>query len=285
MNQLLHILLIGLLLIFASCEKIVEFEEGVKTPKIVVNSEMTEGGLTVHLSNSATVIENTQLLPIDDALVEFYDESGFLKTLTFDGNGVYYASIEFDTLENYTLKVEANGYPSVEASSYYPEITTEIESVDTSTIERFDEVLFKIVIHLKDLGSKDHYYGIRLEGIMEDLSSNSIWYYPVDPVFDVRDYSTYRATFNNSSFSNASKSLELLAQIYPYYEPDSRLIGLEIMVDTFSEQSYLYYRSYRQYQGTEGDFFAEPVQVYSNISNGFGFFGATRQSSNYFIRF
>jgi hypothetical protein len=54
-------------------------------------------------------------------------------------------------------------------------------------------------------------------------------------------------------------------------QSDSTIIVVSLM--SLSEDYFKYKLSLEKYQETAGDPFAQPVQVYSNVENGFGIFG------------
>ena len=54
-----------------------------------------------------------------------------------------------------------------------------------------------------------------------------------------------------------------------------RSLYLEVTLCHLTRDQYLFYNSYRKYQDNDGNPFAEPTPLYSNVKSGFGIFGAT----------
>jgi hypothetical protein len=48
-----------------------------------------------------------------------------------------------------------------------------------------------------------------------------------------------------------------------------------VKVSALSEEMYLFYKSYAAYENANGNPFAEPVVLYSNMSNNMGCFGVS----------
>ncbi len=62
-----------------------------------------------------------------------------------------------------------------------------------------------------------------------------------------------------------------------YEEPDTsyyEFIHFDVKLHTITEDLYLYLQSYSAHIQTDGDFFSEPVVVYTNVENGLGIVGA-----------
>jgi hypothetical protein len=88
--------------------------------------------------------------------------------------------------------------------------------------------------------------------------------------------------FNDLLFNGQNKSLEIEI---PNYNETGNEIGYQWSYKTLSlrlylhniSKSYYYYRtSLELYQSASGNPFAQPVQVYSNIENGFGVFAGSQ---------
>ena len=92
--------------------------------------------------------------------------------------------------------------------------------------------------------------------------------------------------FNDILFNGQSKALELEI---PYnkstgfesgYEWSYKTLGVRVYLHNISKSYYYYRTSLELYQSASGNPFAQPVQVYSNIENGFGVFAGSQ--INYF---
>ena len=60
------------------------------------------------------------------------------------------------------------------------------------------------------------------------------------------------------------------------YDWSYKISGIRIYLHNISKSYYYYRTSLELYQNTSGNPFAQPVQVYSNIENGFGIFAGSQ---------
>jgi hypothetical protein len=72
--------------IFA-CEKIVEFEDEVKDPKLTMNAIIVENELVVNLSESTTVLNSDPLPAIENGVVILYKNNQLFDILVAQQNG------------------------------------------------------------------------------------------------------------------------------------------------------------------------------------------------------
>ena len=62
------------------------------------------------------------------------------------------------------------------------------------------------------------------------------------------------------------------------YEWSYKTLGVRVYLHNISKSYYYYRTSLELYQSASGNPFAQPVQVYSNIENGFGVFAGSQIS-------
>lgn len=272
-----HIYFILLMAIMiAACEKPIDFEEEVKTPKLVVNSFFSPDSTWVaYLSQSLTIIERGELKAIDNATVKLFEDDEFIGNLEFTANGKYASDKKPIENKNYRIEADAPGYKKVSSISKIPNESIEVLSIDTSRTDVFDELYLKLKINVKDNGDELHYYGIRIFGFREGFWS-PVYFKSNDPILNIGSNYVESASFTNELFTNTTTTIELLADVIWYEGSSFTFDKITLFVETFSEEAYLYNRSYESYQIALDDFFAEPVQVFSNIEHGFGIFGGFR---------
>jgi hypothetical protein len=142
--------------------------------------------------------------------------------------------------------------------------------------ERLDE----IVIEIQDEPG-EHYYALQGEVDYRYVDENndtisgyySVWLESNDPILSYAEVDRRGAlicsdgAFNGNTYRFATYTWEDL--------PIGLMSGskLRIRVTSLSRDAFLYYRSLDQYWGADGNPFAEPVTVHSNIENGYGIFG------------
>ncbi len=270
---------------FTSCEKYLEFEGEYKTPKIVVNSKITpDSTFLVHLSRSLSVIDNGELSSIENGTVSILDANdNLIETLVYDSQGFYKGANSPVASQTYKVKVSAPNYKGVEAKTKIPN-SVSIISVDTSSYVNTDgDTLLKLRISFNDPANETNYYQIKMG--FGSLISGQFYFNPAQ--FSSNDISldldqnqmVEFATFTDELFDGVTKTLEVSCNDYSaYYD------FLQISITSVSNDVYLYDKALNLYSTTNGDIFSEPVQVYSNVTNGFGIFGGF-QTTRFKINF
>ena len=268
-------IIVLLALLSGACEKIIDFDEETKTSKLVVNSMFNpDTNLSIYISESLTIIDRDLLGTVDNATVKLFEDGEYAGDLQFSQNGKYEFNENPKSNKNYSVEIKAPGFISVSSQSTIPKNSVEILSVDTATVNLFDEHRLKFIITLEDTGDEFHYYGLKLIGLSLDYA-DQIYFYSNDPILNTGNNDVRSAAFTNELFTNTTTDIEVITNIYGY-DIEYYYEKVIIVIETYSEDAYLYNRSYQQYQIALDDFFAEPVQVYNNIENGFGIFGGYR---------
>lgn len=276
------ILIVLTSVIFFQCEKYIEFDDEIKDPKIVLNSQINpDSSFKVNLTRSLSVIDDGELSVIENALVEVYDQNNtFLEQLTYIGDGNYLGMQKPSVGQSYSVSAQANNYENVSAITSVPP-SVPIIAVDTfsfSDPSRGD--LMSISIQFND-PSGDNYYVLE---VLEGDTAFGAYYYPMyftsdDIALDLgNDNYTSAATFTDELFDGSSKTLEIELQNVSMY-----VDYLEIRLTSASKDLYDYERTQEAYQFSNGDPFAQPVQVYSNIEGGFGIFAGDQVDKHQII--
>lgn len=269
---------------FIACEKEIELKQEEVDPRIVVNSLFSEGDtIWVHLSESRNILFEETLPNLTSATAQLFDESdNLLGTFTHTTDGNYYLAEPTPVAGNtYKLKVNSEGMKEVTATSETPSIIS-IASVDTTTAVPGNQIEFTIKIN--DDATQKNYYGVSIvfHSVYEDEFGEEITYQ--SPYFSTKELYVINGEadvdgqkwgmeffFPDDSFNGGSITFKGLKYLETWAEPGSYyVVGLKSM----SEDLYKYKVSYSKYLSAQGPF-AEPVQVYSNIEDGFGIFGGS----------
>ena len=269
------------ILFLVSCEKAIVLEQEEIAPRIVVNALISDSDtIWIDLSESRPILYEEPLPPILVASAQLVDENETeIGTFTSNGNGKYYLTdVELTAGNTYGLKVNAPDFTGITAYSIIPSLTS-ITSIDTTTDVPYNQMEF--TLQFTDNPVNKDYYGVMIEyfgsWIDEEGTSNDIYW----PYFSTNEFYVNASSdidgakyereflFSDESFNgNAVSFTGLQGRFTPTGEPGYYVITLK----TMSEDVYKYKVSYQKYQNSQGPF-AEPVQVYSNISEGFGIFG------------
>ncbi len=281
-----------------SCEKTITVDIPDEGRKIVINSLYdANGNFGVALSQSKYILETGyEFKPINNASILLYENNQLIETLTEESNGYYYSVTDLKQGNTYKLEAKADNWPMASCESrvpYEPKIDTTYLSVIYDVSEYYSGIR-RIDFDLKfqDDGLSSNYYMLRGEyktrqqfyntttgeiGYDEFLSPFSIYTNSQSNSNSSSDFDNYHGgiVFDDVLFNGKLHNLNFYTE-YLYTDftdsPDST-IRLYYYLSEISEDLYKYYLSYEKYQLVNGDPFSEPVQVFSNIKNGFGIFG------------
>ena len=293
--------IIGILIMVSSCETIVgiDLPEGnsVLTMNALINNN---DNIAVSLHASKGIFEAGELQAVENGTVTLIGSDGTnisVDTPEFDGENFYLRVYTFPLVPKpdviYTLRATAPGFEEVEAITFIPN-ETEIISVDTSSVFTKGYREGQINITFQDNSATEDSYEFKFYALVYaiDTTDGQFTYVPVvqeiyayfssptdffgggdnelllkDELFNGREY-TQRINYDY-------QIPFLLGDTMPNDSIDlSKLVSTYLITElrTLSEDYYLFQSTYTTYQFSSGDPFAQPVQVYNNVENGFGIF-------------
>lgn len=271
-----------------SCEKAVPIKEKDIESRIVVNALITANDtIYVNVSQSKSVLFDGTLPPIINANLKLKDLSGNqLGNFVYDGEGYYKLNNFIPTaLSEYVLEIDASGFESINATTYVPSLLQSIQ-VDTSTTGEYK----RYEIQFNDNGNETNFYAVLITNysVYFDefyneyfLSQNT--YFNTSEIYVQNGYQDSgnekygEGFFFNDKSLNGQQISFTGEQYFNQYEDSSFTV---VQVASISESYYNYLLSYDKYKNVNGDPFAQPVQVYSNIDKGFGIFGGVSIQSD-----
>ncbi len=265
------------LLALVSCEKEIPLDAEVKDPKLVVNCGFESGEIwDVHVSQSLSVVDNGSLTNVEGATVNIMDNNGaIIETLSDDGNG-YYSSTGVVGVAgtNYKISVSKSGFTNVESNDQVPTVPV-LAYKDTTSSTYLGEDVFEITFDINDPAGHENHYLMQMTGWNTDdfgtVNEYEIWFNVNAPEFDNTSPEEYRqiAFLKDPAFDGSTYEVTLRAS---GWVSTDNFDSLAVNVSSCTQAAYNYAWSYSQYQMASGDFFSQPVQVYSNVTNGFGIF-------------
>lgn len=270
------------------CEKTVQVDIPQHDAQIVVNSFFSQDSVwTVDLSQSQSVTNPQPFQLINDANVELWANGIFQENLTGLGTGRYvsvHSTPEADV--EYTLKVDASRFASVEATAALPEPMDLVSvgvvpgSVSQSSI---GENSFQVEVRFEDAPNVDNFYELIIfqrfafgEGAdIEYTEYFEAFFESGDPSLDSDDFfesgepGFNRAYFSDALFDGETKSLKVKLFVFGNTNITQDLV---VSLASTTEDYYRYRRSVELQEFLGEDPFSEPVPIHSNMSNGFGIF-------------
>jgi hypothetical protein len=274
-----------LLVTAIACQTVVDFDIPVDRPKIVVNSLFSPDSVwRIQISRSQHILDSRQgssFDPVSDAVVTIHDQNNLLiETITGSYEDFIGYSYKGKTKplpgESYIVKVDVKNETSMEAFNKVPTYVpiTSVE-IDSSLFISAGEAI-EMDINFKDPANEKNYYEIKIlqEAISYISNGDTIWrtqeiYYEVgDASFD-NEFSGSQKFITDNLFNGKNYSFHLKLHGYggSWYAKNSRVVLFNV-----SEEYYKYFTTKNLQDYTNGDPFAQPVQVYTNVENGLGIF-------------
>lgn len=297
-----------------SCETTIKYRGGGADPKIVIYSLLHPDSLfRVSVAVSHVVFdERYESEQIPDAVVRVFRDGDLLETLDYvpsepvpdylpaNPYSRYVSEVNRPvTGSTYTIEVEVPGLTKASGEAMLPE-PVPIISIDTaSVIREWGARQLEVKIKFRDPASAENLYRLTSQGVSgyyygqkeepytpilpvivsdEDLSYGVLGEPLITPqqeddIFGMYLYNTY-SLFTDELISgkeyNLTMRINYMAPDTDYYE----FAHAYFMLHSLSRDLYLYLQSLTAQDQTRDNFLAEPVPVFTNITNGLGVVGA-----------
>lgn len=283
-----HIIVLLSVLVGFGCEKEIPFDAEVTTPKLVINGLFNADSLwTVHVSRSLSVIDTGDLANVDDADVRIYDGAGTeVAVLHFVDEGIYQAATEVPLPdETYRITASAPGFADVEATDAIPG-AVQIIGLDTNTtINQDSQTVLEMKLTFQDPGGVENFFMVEMNLAVAFFNGTdtSYWEFParlncVDPNIETEnsfDFGGFENTYEyillrDNNIDGQTYTLEF--SVINWQRDENIDVKASVNLIASSEAFFNYRRSYAAYLNSNGNPFAQPVQVYSNVIGGLGIF-------------
>lgn len=258
-------LLIIILLSFQACEKEVDIDS-VHPQKLCLNCILSPDSIvTANLVLSKDIENNYEFEPVNDATLILYTDEGFNDTLILVDRGRY--SLNHKPVEGvrYSMLVLHKKFSNIQATAIVPHYTS-VDWKVTDTIAAYpqeNKYFVSVDIEIHDNPTEKNSYWMQsfetnavfIDGFNRDIDTESkygyVYYYYLR--FSDKGYSgqTMRLTFERRS--GDTRYVWSCDENYDKYLKSSLKARLNAEKDLP---------------------FREPVQIFSNIENGYGIFGA-----------
>ncbi len=287
-----------LILFSISCQKQLEIILPEFEQKPVVNCLFTpDTNFILNLSHSISINDSVKL-NIENAKCYLFSNELLIDSLSYISDGFYKSNIKPEQGKYYELKVITPDFDEVSSMSYIPAnlqiVNIEQENFSVSppvySSEPFENLPYnRLSFTFTDNANTDNYYELkiilkRFWVDIEGLYFENPLLYSYDEIIkneDILDYEPNLFVFSDSLFNGQTKTIDFLYKphwitwdgnvIYWYGE-----YRLYYKFRAISKQMYDYRKSlikhlYNQ-QSDNFESFGDPVQMYSNIINGYGIF-------------
>lgn len=295
-NKALLVCILAIFTVLISCEKTEKIEDfPLYPPKLVLNSFLNpDSTVSFQLSKSLSVLDNADLKKVNDGSLELYEDELLISVLTIsDGDGIYRSSIKPKAGSNYRVKASAPKLSTVQAKTSVPTPLTIQKFYINETNTSEWQSSYKFSVKITDPTNEKNYYMLSAHQTMIDTAMNgtdtmffetyseSVWFSSSsNPALS--DVFLGKAFFTDEFFDGKTYTLDANVDYLYLYAYKVRIV---ITIYLLSKEEYLYRYSLNKYRESNGNPFAEPVQVYNNIEGGYGIFGAENlKTDTIFIR-
>lgn len=287
--------LISILLICTSCELVVDIDVPRDPVRIVVNGiANTEEVWTLHLSESEYILDDPQSFhPIDGANVIMERQDGSKSTVVNTAAGYYTINEKPQPGETYIVTAVAANRESVRCVVNVPPLTPMIEvKWDSAKAEVNESGSTRIPVNIKfqDMPSVENYY--QLEAYTHYVHTyttqdgkqhrDSVRTTMIIEVLDkkIKTDNQYIFRFDDSFFDGQIYTLPIRLDFIRFYN----FYKVDIVLSSMSKDHYKYVQQVELHYETNGDPFAQPIQVEGNVENGFGVIGAITSDTKTYPR-
>ncbi|MBN2682852.1 MAG: DUF4249 domain-containing protein [Bacteroidales bacterium] len=278
MKKLKYIIVSLTVFIFISCEKTLDMDIPDGEHKIVINSLFSDAdsSILVHVSKSLHVLDKSDQLNLPGAKVKLYENNSFVASLDSIGDGLF--SLESIVMEHgrkYEIEVSCQGLTTARASNTIPQKIA-IESIDTLSVTRYQSNLIECRMKINDPGSVKNFYIVRAMSFSFDEYDE--YEYPASLISDdpvVEEYLEWGDNgfvFSDELINGKNYELIFYMDKWAVSSWSGNPVFITFILESVSEEYYKYAISYSRHQASRNNPFAEPVQVFCNVENGFGIF-------------
>ena len=271
-------------LFFISCEKVIPIDANFLKSKLVNNSIFfKDSSCTVHISSSTSVLEKITYENIEDADLSVKDSNGnLIENLQYLSNGFYKGSEKLQADNQYYLNAVHKNFNNVLATTSIPK-NISIHHIDTLSYLENGKERFRISVSFIDDGDINNYYKLGVEMgkyVVDTLSLNGSTIIDSAIIYKwvkiYRDHEVLERTitnkeviFNDNTFNGTTFSVNFSIKDV-IRDSNINLAFLKLYFYNIDNSLYNYEKSIKQYFDNYDIPFTQPVQVFSNIENGFG---------------
>ena len=276
-NFLKILALFFILTSFQSCRKVIEIDLPPTDTKVVVNSFFTDGNqIKVHLSNSISVLDDA-FPDCNDATIILLKENVITDSL-YQNGGYYYSHIKPEKGKEYSLIISVPDMDPVTTRDIIPEktILQSASCIDSVLIAEDGFLINELKLDFQDFDGPN-FYEVELTAVT--VISNykmGLWFMKnSDPIITstgLLDYNPQTLVFSDKMFDGKMCSVK----VYYAIQPGGGDYKLKITFRSISESYFKYKeRQFAYVFSLENNIFSgmsEPIQLYSNITGGYGIF-------------
>lgn len=298
------IVFFSVLLVLWACEKPVTIDIPEEPSKLVINGWVGKdstfivriGKTRYSMAPKESWKPLQELYTVKNAVPVIFENNIPVDTLVYNAAEYQYYSARGRKVRegfSYTLKVKADGFTEAFASTIVPSQVAvagmqRVKNARTNSMGMQED---EITLTLNDLAGEENFYLVQLFGPVyshglsypiycvrttdKDIEMMS---YDTDPMDPDNCYEGDALLMKDVHFNGNRKVLKLYVEssiIQDYVDPSTGKVSSPFMnVYTITKDHFRFMKSFSIYWSTDENPFAEPVNVFTNVQNGYGVFSA-----------
>ncbi len=283
------LLLIG---IFYSCEDAFTTVKEIKFPehkkKLAVFSKLSDSTCKIFISHSKSIDDYSDYKKVTANVILQKNGKEFLNFVYPDdliSGNIIIPTVSLpqsiNTGDNYTLEVVSEEFGTAKASQTVPQLPVlkDISYEEKYYIEQYD-TLNKLEFDIVDPANQENYYYFSIKPTYyKKLKYHfDLFIETEDPIVKESYWeSTNGLIVSDKTFDGNSKKISLKIHYNNYPNPDVEPTTLDTIllnIKGITKDYYNFLISKTQFDNSNDNPFAEPVNIYNNIENGYGLFSA-----------
>ncbi|MFC2086499.1 DUF4249 domain-containing protein [Bacteroidota bacterium] len=278
----------SLFTILTSCEKVIDIDIPDNDRKIVINGFINPESLfSVNVSKSLNILDIREVKYLDNVTVNVYENDLFIEALNYISNGNYKSNTFYPMAgNNYKVEVLSPDLQTATASNTIP--INNINEMVIDTLFTIYETQFEANTALEcnisfDDPAEENYYWFNVTGqwawydwnpyTQEEIiykSRGNMQFESNDPIIDSWVNESFDFVFSDELFNGKNIDFSVYLYEHQFYDIDTNMLHFNIHCIT--KDFYLYAVTHNAHMNAQDNPFTEPVQVYTNIENGYGIF-------------
>lgn len=278
MNRLLLFLIV---LVFVSCEEevILDFEH---EPKLCLNCILNpDSTITARLTISKKLDNTDDFVSVNNATISLYEEDILLGKLLEVGNGNYKLTQKPIKGKKYKIIAEVGDYNRITATTIIPQAPSLNYIKDTTGYDEYNLLRYNLNVRIIDKPGKDYYW------LFGSHSMNGVMYGGGCRAINAPFVDTFNRKIDVEEQYGFTHFMQIRISDEGY---DGQNLDFIIPNFVVSDQYNSFYQHFlkadehydkyikttiinRMKEDSELPFY-EPIQIYSNIENGYGIFGS-----------
>jgi len=292
-----------------SCELIVDVDVPYSGDKMVLNAvQSPKGPWTIELTKTRYILDprtTFEFPPVSGAVVTLFEEDGTSHILPESTPGYYWIDRYPEEGKKYRIVAKANGYNDIGAETSVPKAVKIIDiKWDSTSVQVIDPALpyyeqyysrgnipFTLALsdpmHEKNYYTVDVYYWYSHTYVdpqtqieQTDTLKGRVSTYVTDPILAREE--DHKNRFSDFAINGQTYSVSVNAIFN--FNPESSVYRIEVALFSVSEDYFKYEDSRELFTQVEGDPFAQPVQIYTNVKDGLGIFAGFSSDQRTFSR-